>query len=167
MNKAYLPVLNQKKLESLGNCLDDFTKSWKDFDKLSKINESWKQLIGIELSKECKPLKFENGIFTIAVNNPQWRQALIYNKHRLKERIKKIGIPLNEIKIIQNYEYKTTQTPPPNAKLIWEQHPTRVKKDNMSSCKICNCPTPKGEILRWGKCTFCWRKNLSMHPLFN
>ena len=109
--------------------------------------------------KECKPLKIENQILTITVNHPQWRQALIYNKHRLKERIEKIGINLNEIKIIQNYEFRDAKTISYDAKIIWEQHPSRLKKSRMAVCKICNCPTPKGEIKRWGKCTFCWRRN--------
>ena len=62
------------------------------------------KLIGLELYEESKPLRIEKQIITIAVNNPQWRQALIYNKHNLKERINEFGIKLNEIRIIQNYE---------------------------------------------------------------
>ena len=160
MNKKYLPILKKRKPQSLRNCLDDFKKSWADLNKLSEIIENWRKLIGLELFNECKPLKFENKILTITVNHPQWRQALIYNKHSLKERIEKIGIDLNEIKIIQNYEPKAVDINNPNSKLLWEKHPSRVNRNNMSICKICNCPTPKGEISRWGKCTFCWRQKI-------
>ena len=93
--------MNRRYPDPLKNCLDNFKKSWGDLDKLSKINENWKNLIGLELFQECKPLNIEKKILTIAVNHPQWRQALIYNKHKLKERIEKIGITLNDIKIIQ------------------------------------------------------------------
>ena len=141
------------------NCLDDFKKSWGDLDKLSKLNESWEKLIGLELSKACKPLKIEKKNLFIAVNHPQWRQALIYNKHRLKESIRRFGINLNEIKIIQNYEVKTIDKKEIDPKKVWENHPSRIKHNNMVICKICNSPAPKGEISRWGKCTFCWRKN--------
>ena len=143
------------------NCLDDFKKSWGDLDKLSKLKESWAKLIGLELSDACKPLKIENRNLIIAVNHPQWRQALIYNKHRLKESIRRFGINLNEIKIIQNYEVKTLDKKEINAKTVWENHPSRIRNHNnyMVICKICNIPAPKGEISRWGKCTFCWRKN--------
>jgi len=98
--------VNRRNPHPLKNCLDNFKKSCGDLDKLSKINENWKNLIGLELFQECKPLNIEKKILTIAVNHPQWRQALIYNKHKLKERIDKIVITLNEIKIIQNYEIK-------------------------------------------------------------
>ena len=141
------------------NCLDDFKKSWEDLDKLSTINEHWVKLIGLELSRSCQPLKIEQKILTIAVNHPQWRQALIYNKHKLKESIIKFGINLNEIRIIQNYELKTLDKKEINSKIVWENHPSRIKNNNMVICKLCNSPAPKGEITRWGKCTFCWRKN--------
>ena len=145
---------------SMQNCLDDFKKSWGDLDKLSKLNESWAKLIGLELSRACKPLKIEKKTLIIAVNHPQWRHALIYNKHRLKESICRFGINLNEIKIIQNYEVKTLDKKEINAKTVWENHPSRIRdhNNNMVICKLCNNPAPKGEILRWGKCTFCWRK---------
>ncbi len=159
MNKKYLPIIHKSNPEPLRACLDNFKKSWEELDKLSKINDNWENLIGLELFNECKPLNLEKRILTIAVNNPQWRQALIYNKHKLKERIEKIGINLNEIKILQNYELKNANIKATNAKLIWDQHPSRVKQNNMIICKLCNCPTPQGEISRWGKCSFCWRKN--------
>ena len=160
LKSRYLTKQKKRTPQALRICLDEFRKSWDDLDKLSKINDKWSQLIGIELFNECKPLKIEKKILTIAVNNPQWRQALMYNKHKLKEEILKIGINLNEIKIIQNYERKNLKMTAPNAKLIWEQHPIRVNKNKMCLCKFCNCPTPSGEISRWGKCTFCWRKDL-------
>jgi len=140
------------------NCLNDFKKSWEDLDKLSKLNENWEKLIGLELSRACKPLKIEQKILIIAVNHPQWRQALIYNKHTLKETISRFGINLNEIKIIQHYETKTLDKKKTNTKTVWENHPSRIKNNNMVICNICNSPAPKGEISRWGKCTFCWRK---------
>ena len=46
-----------------------------------------------------------------------------------------------------------------NEKTVGENHPSRIKNNNMVICKICNSPAPEGEISRWGKCTFCWRKN--------
>ena len=152
--------MNKRYPSSMQNCLDDFKKSWEDLDKLSKLNENWEKLIGLELSRACKPLKIEQKTLVIKVNHPQWRQALIYNKHTLKESIKRFGINLNEIKIIQNYEFKTLDKKDINAKTVWANHPSRIQNSkNMVVCKICNSPAPKGEISRWGKCTFCWRKN--------
>ena len=159
MDRKYLPIKNNGNPHPLKNCLDNFKKSWEELDSFYKIKEEWKDLIGSELFQECKPLNIEKKILTIAVNHPQWRQALIYNKHKLKDKFKEIGITLNEIKIIQNYELNNKNITATNAKKIWANHPSRIHKNNMSICKLCNAPTPKGEIKRWGKCSFCWRKN--------
>ena len=153
-----MPIVKQRNPHSLRNCLDNFKKSCGDLDKLSTINNNWKDLIGLELFQECRPLNIEKRTLIVAVNHPQWRQALIYNKHKLKERIEKIGITLNEIKIIQNYELKNKKIQVPNARIVWEKHPSRISKNNMCICTLCNSPTPEGEIKRWGKCSFCWRK---------
>jgi len=161
LDKNYLPIVSRRNPHPLRNCLDNFKKAWGDLDKLSKISENWNDLIGSELSKECKPLNIEKKILTIAVNNPQWRQALIYNKHKLKERINKFGIKLYEIKIIQNYELKNKNIQAINAKIVWSKHPIRINNNKMSTCKLCYSPTPDGEIKRWGQCSFCWRKKLN------
>ncbi len=153
-----MPIVKQRNPHSLRNCLDNFKKSCGDLDKLSTINNNWKDLIGLELFQECRPLNIEKRTLIVAVNHPQWRQALIYNKHKLKERIEKIGITLNEIKIIQNYELKNKKIQVPNARIVWEKHPSRIDQNNMGICTLCNSPTPHGEIKRWGKCSFCWRK---------
>ena len=153
-----MPIVKQRNPHSLRNCLDNFKKSCGDLDKLSTINNNWKDLIGLELFQECRPLNIEKRTLIVAVNHPQWRQALIYNKHKLKERIEKIGITLDEIKIIQNYELKNKKIQVPNAKIVWEKHPSRIDQNNVGICNLCNSPTPHGEIKRWGKCSFCWRK---------
>jgi len=159
LNKRYLPILKKRNPESIQNCLDEFQKSWEDLNQLTQLNNSWNEVIGNELSRECKPLKIEKKILIIGVNHPQWRQALIYNRHKLIETIRNIGINLKEIKIIQNYEESNLKKTSLDPKKIWENHPCRVKSDGMVACKFCNIPSPKGEILRWGKCIFCWRKN--------
>ena len=154
-----MPIVNRKRNpHPLKSCLDNFKKSWEDLDQISKINEKWKDLIGLELFQECKLINIEKKILSIAVNNPQWRQALIYNKHKLKERIEKMGITLYEIKIVQNYELNNKNSQATNAKVVWDEHPSRINQNNMRICKLCNSPAPQGEIKRWGKCSFCWRK---------
>ena len=149
----------QRNPEAINNCLIKFRKSWSDFDKLLDLSKEWSKVVGKELSKECQPLKIENNILTIVANHPQWRQALIYNKHKLKESILKLGINLKNIRIVQNYQDKSNKDKFSN-KLIWENHPSRMKNQQILNCKICERPTPLREIERWGKCTFCWRETI-------
>ena len=150
----------QRNPEALNNCLIKFRKSWSDFDKLLNLSNDWAKVVGKELAKECQPLKIENNILTIVANHPQWRQALIYNKHKLKESILKLGINLKNIRIVQNYKDESNKNKVSNNKLIWDNHPSRIKNQQISNCKVCERPTPQREIERWGKCTFCWRETI-------
>ena len=150
----------KRKPEALNNCLLKFRKSWSDFDKMLNLSNDWAKVVGKELAKECQPLKIENNILTIVANHPQWRQALIYNKHKLKESILKLGINLKNIRIIQNYQDKSNKNKFLNNKFIWDNHPSRVQNQQIQNCKVCKRPTPQREIERWGKCTFCWRETI-------
>ena len=150
----------QRNPEALNKCLIKFRESWSDFDKMLNLSNDWTKVVGKELAKECQPLKIENNILTIVANHPQWRQALIYNKHKIKESILRLGINLNNIRIVQNYEFKLNKNKVSNTKLIWDNHPSRIKDQQIQNCKICERPTPLREIERWGKCTFCWRETI-------
>ena len=150
--------MDKRKPEALKNCLRQFKKSWSDLDIIISLSSQWENIVGIDLAKECKPLKIENNILTIVANNPQWRQALLYNKHKLKESILQLGINLKNIRIIQNYQDNKYENNFIDTKQIWDNHPSRVKNKEIILCKNCNRPAPKGEIDRWGSCTFCWRK---------
>ena len=59
MNKKYLPIVSQRYPYSIQNCLNDFKKSWEDLDKLNNLNANWEKLVGLELSRACKPLKIQ------------------------------------------------------------------------------------------------------------
>ena len=146
--------------EALNNCLINFRKSWSDLDKMLNLSNNWTKVVGNELSKECKPLTIENNILTIVANHPQWRQALIYNKHKLKESIFKIGINLKNIRIVQNYQDELNKAKVSDNKLVWDNHPSRINNQKIQNCKVCERPTPLREIERWGKCTFCWRETI-------
>ena len=113
--------------ESLQNCLTSFKKSWSDLDKILNLSENWQEIVGKDLANECRPLKIEKDILTIAANHPEWRQALIYNKHKLKESINQSGLQLKNIRIIQNYQGNTLKSNSSNAKAVWDEHPSRVK----------------------------------------
>ena len=149
--------MNKRKPESLENCLLTFKQSWSEIDHLLELTKKWEKIVGKDLSKECKPLKIEKGILTIVANHPQWRQALIYNKHKLKESINKFGVTLENIRVIQNYASNSSKNESSKTKEEWDNHPSRIKKQELSKCEFCNRPTPIGEIKRWGKCSFCWR----------
>ena len=151
--------MNKGNPESLENCLINFKKSWSEIDNLLELTQNWETIVGKDLSKECKPLKIENRILTVVANHPQWRQALIYNKHKLKDSINRFGIKLFNIRIVQNYQSNFSKNKLSKVSEDWDNHPSRIKSQQLIKCDSCQRPTPSGEIRRWGKCAFCWRVN--------
>ncbi len=149
--------MRKKEPELLANCLKTFKKSWSEIDNFLELTQNWEEIVGRDLSKECKPLKIEKKILTIGANHPQWRQALIYNKHKLKDSISRFGIQLVNIRVVQYYQSNLSNQELSKAKDDWKNHPSKINNDGLSKCKICERPTPNGEIARWGKCAFCWR----------
>lgn len=149
--------MNRRHPESLENCLITFKKTWSEIDHLMELTEKWEMIVGKDLSKACKPLKIEKNVLTIVANHPQWRQALIYNKHKLKDSIKKFGIVVSNIRVIQNYQSSLFKKKSTKVKKDWDNHPSRINNKELIKCKLCDRPTPYGEIQRWGKCSFCWR----------
>ena len=149
-----------RKPEKLNDCLLKVKRSWSDFDNLIILSDNWSEVVGVDLAKECKPLKIEKNILTIVANHPQWRQALIYNKNKLKESILKLNIKLKNIRIVQNYPDDLNKNKTSDTDLVWNNHPSRIKNQQMQNCNVCKRPTPKREIERWGKCTFCWRQTI-------
>tara|TARA_Y100001970_G_C14248647_1_gene870144 strand:+ start:27 stop:530 length:504 start_codon:yes stop_codon:yes gene_type:complete len=153
-------VINKMQIDnqySLSNCISSIKKNWNELDQYSIILDNWKKIIGVELSKQCKPTKLEKGILYVGASHPQWRQALIYNRHHLKSSLKEQGILINDIKIEQYHNKKKDNY---SSKQCWDKHPSRIDIQGLDYCKTCNSPSPKGELERWGKCIFCWRKNL-------
>ncbi len=151
--------MNKGNPESLENCLRNFKNSWSEIDNLLELTQNWENIVGKDLSKECKPLKIEKNILTVVANHPQWRQALIYNKHKLKDSINRFGIKLFNIRVIQNYESNLSNNKSSRVNEDWNNHPSRIKSQELIKCDFCQRPTPSGEIRRWGKCAFCWRVN--------
>jgi len=72
--------------------------------------------------------------------------------------LKNLIIHKDPIKL-EKINFKNKNIKATNAKIVWAKHPSRIHQNNMIICKLCNSPTPEGEIKRWGKCSFCWRRN--------
>ena len=153
--------MKKSKPESINKCLTDFKKSWSDLDDLINLSSKWEKIVGQDLARESKPLKIENKVLTIEPNHPQWRQELIYYKHKLKISISNYGINLKSIRVVQNYRDSINKEIL-NSESEWEKHPSRIKDSEIVFCHLCKSPTPIGEIKRWGKCTFCWRKEIAI-----
>ncbi len=151
--------ISSKRDQSISKCLEKIKSSWKG--NVGELIQDWKAVAGETLASNCTPLNIQNKVLTIGASHPQWRQALIYNRLELIESLKSFGYQIKEIRIRQYYPVNLVTYE--SEKEIWENHPSRIHKQGIISCPFCKVPSPKGEILLWGKCSFCRRKELNKY----
>ena len=149
----------QKGEGSLWQSLENIKASWKG--DVGGLIQDWLEIAGEQLASNCTPLNIKNKILTIGASNPQWRQALLYNRLQLIESLKSYGYQIKEIHIKQHYPRDLINRK--NEKEIWDNHPSRTDIHGILNCPSCQVPSPKGEIQLWGKCSFCRRKELEVN----
>ncbi len=147
-----------KREQSIHTCLEEIKSSWKG--NVGGLIQDWGKIAGEQLALNCTPLNIQNKVLIIGASNPQWRQALQYNRLELIESLKSHGYNIKEIRIRQYYPNKLVTRE--SEKDIWENHPSRTDKNGTTSCPFCKVPSPKGEVKLWGKCSFCRRKELKI-----
>ncbi len=147
-----------KFFSNLRNCLDDVQSSWHKEGSLRALLQDWSHIAGDQLAPNCFPISFINGVVVIGASQPQWRQAILYNRPQLLAAIKAAGYKVKTIKIQQYHLKKAIQQE--NELIIWEKHPSRNDIHGTTQCLQCKKPCPSGEIDLWGKCSFCKRKEL-------
>ena len=152
--------INFSKQASISHCIEQIKSKWKSKSNLASLTQDWEGIAGKQIASNCSPIFMRNKVLTIGANQPQWRQALLYNKPQLIAALNAAGYPLKEIRIQQHYQEKKEK--PVNEKDIWNKHPSRIDIHGISKCKKCDVPAPLGELILWGKCSFCRRKEFKI-----
>ena len=148
----------EKRERSIHACLEEIKSEWKG--NIAAITEDWVKIAGEQLALNCTPLNIHNKVLTVGASQPQWRQALQYNRLKLIESFKVYGYQIKDIRIKQHYPNVLVIRE--SEKEIWENHPSRTDKYGTTNCPLCKVPSPKGEVKLWGKCSFCRRKELKI-----
>jgi len=148
-----------KSITTLSICLQEMRVKLGRKSKIAGIIENWSNLVGKQLAQNCFPLRIQQGTLFIGAEQPQWRQALIYNRMKLLSNIKSSGHDIKDIKI-QQYYYSKIKNSQEDQRSIWERHPSRTDVHGIATCSLCNSPAPAGEMALWGKCSFCRRSSL-------
>lgn len=144
---------------SLSSCLDTLKRDWQQKGSIAGLWQEWPRLAGPQLAPHCRPLSMRQGILVIGASHPQWRQALLYNRHQLLAALRAAG---HEIKDLRIQQHHPKETPKPESETsIWARHPSRIDVHGMAACNNCGSPAPAGEMALWGRCGFCRSKQLA------
>ena len=148
--------------QGLGSVLAQLQRDWKGDGHLAALWQAWPRIAGPQLAQHCRPLRLQGKRLTVGASHPQWLQALRFNRHQLLGALRGAGFAVQDIQIQQHHG---APPPPPGTALesaSWAEHPSRVDVHGMGTCPRCQRPSPRGEMRRWGHCSFCERQDFEL-----
>ncbi|MBD2664100.1 hypothetical protein B6N60_03718 [Richelia sinica FACHB-800] len=166
------------------------TPQWEEppFQKLLKL---WPEVVGAGVAKHTRPLSIQRDVLWVATSSAAWAQNLTFGRQNILSKLnQQLSIPIADIRFStadwkksplkpQNFTASATDHPsylehqtitpsefPPgvnNAQTAFENWAKAIKErsHNLPLCPQCHCPTPPGELQRWGVCCLCVAKQLS------
>ena len=147
-------------LQGLGSCLDAVQSQWRQDAGLAALWQAWPRIAGPQLAPHCQPLRLQAGRLVVGASQPQWLQALRFNKHQLLGALRGAGFSVKDLVLQQ---HQPTPLPRPGTvqeQEAWGRHPSRIDVFGMAECQRCQRPSPAGELQRWGHCSFCQRERM-------
>ncbi len=145
-------------LSEISSCISAVKASWKRDGSLAGLWQDWPKLCGEQLAKNCQPLSLKQETLIIGASHPQWLQALQYTRIQLLAAIQAKGYRVRNLKIQLHF---ATSTKKQESEIsIWDKHPSRADVHGIDNCGKCGSPSPAGELILWGVCSFCKRNML-------
>ena len=146
--------------QGLASLLEQLQRHWRSDGHLAALWQAWPRIAGPDLAQHCRPLRLQGRRLTVGASNPQWLQALRFNRHQLLGSLRAAGFNVQEIQVQKHH---APELPPPGSvqeAADWSHHPSRVDIHGLATCPGCRRPSPAGELQRWGHCSFCQRERM-------
>ena len=148
-------------LQGLSSCLDGLQRQWERDAGLAALWRAWPRLAGPQLAPHCSPLRLQGGRLVVGASQPQWLQALRFNKHQLLGALRACGFSVNDVVFQQHQAPALPEAGTAVEAQVWQRHPSRIDVFGMAHCGRCQRPSPAGELQRWGHCSFCQRERMA------
>ena len=144
-------------INGITSCLEQLQQHWKADGSLAALWNAWPKIAGPQLAPHCQPLQLRGGRLVVGASHPQWLQALRFNKHQLLGALRGAGFSVKDLVFQHHLGQPLPAAGTEQEAQVWAQHPSRVDVFGMGSCQACGRPAPRGELQRWGHCSFCQR----------
>lgn len=145
----------------------------------------WSEVVGVQAASHTRPVSISRGVLWVATSSSSWASNLSFQRHRLLKKLNaQLPSPLVDIRFStaqwqNNFCHNSVDAE------VWEAHPSRIDAESLPSfsqtpelkdpqaafqhwadlvqersqqlplCPHCQCPTPIGELQRWGVCALC------------
>ena len=87
------------KTKKINELISDFVSKQNTKGRYSNLSFSslWEQVIGKEVSRETKKIKFQNNTLCVSIENPYLKRDLIAQKDKILQRIQDLNSNVNYI----------------------------------------------------------------------
>lgn len=158
---------------------------WEKQQLYQRLLESWSVVVTPQAREHSRPLYISRQVLWVATSSAVWAQHLSLLRMSLLKKLTPLlgNEPLSDIRFsCVNWHNQSLTATRIDSSSILEQHPSsiiiepRQSKEHYESafeswtsfrnslsqhlplCLECQCPTPPGEIARWGVCSYCSHK---------
>lgn len=95
--------MNQRNLSTIGSILDTVLEAYGLRDAVEQIDyvKHWQGIVGPEIAKRTKVMRFYRGILTVRVVNSSWLQELNFHKETILKRLQvaiESEVPIQDIR---------------------------------------------------------------------
>ncbi|MBD2693595.1 DUF721 domain-containing protein [Anabaena catenula] len=150
----------------------------------------WGEVVGTVVAAQTRPLSIQRDVLWVATASAAWAQNLTFGRKTILLKLnQKLSTPLIDIRF-STAEWKISPITPKPQIVTPQEHPSylgtrisnfevkpavnnasaafddwaRVRQERslgLPLCPHCQCPTPPGELQRWGVCSPCAAKQSS------
>ncbi len=152
------------------------------------LSACWTQVVGATVRVHTRPVSISRGVLWVATSSSSWAQNLSFQRHGILKKLNALlPSPLEDIRFsTAQWSNDASHNNSQDAQV--NQHPSFVGSESIPSvsmgsalkdpnaafdhwakvvqkltqhlpvCPQCQCPTPMGELQRWGVCALCTAK---------
>lgn len=168
-------------LGSLGN-----QAGLQPLQEFQHLRSCWPEVVGPTVMAQTRPLSVERGVLKVAVSSSVWAQQLTFQRRLILAKLNVLlASPLADIRFSTAHWVLTPESDEsvagdhPSRLLNRHKPPAagetpaaasalaafqrwakgiQARGQSLPLCPQCDCPTPPGEIQRWGVCALCAAK---------
>ncbi|NEP61925.1 MAG: DUF721 domain-containing protein [Symploca sp. SIO2G7] len=162
---------------------------WEGLRQFQRLVTCWQQVVGATVAQQTRPYSISRDVLYVATSSSVWAQELKFQRRLILKKLNtELTMQLVDIRFSTAQWEKNQETDEvlKSQSLSWQEHPSyfvetvslstvaieephsaaqhwikllQMRSQQLPLCPNCQCPTPQGELQRWGICCLCAAKN--------
>lgn len=156
-----------------------------------RLLKVWPEVVGASIATYTRPVSIQRNVLWVATASAAWAQNLTFQRQAIVQKVNQsLETPVTDIRFSTAEWKRSSYQAKVKSTTILENHPSytgnseqslpqpsldqahttfarwaetvKERSQNLPLCPQCQCPTPPGELQRWGICSFCAAKHFAV-----